>query len=250
MCLMKALLLTAMTGLAQINTPSTRPRKLLSREEAIHYLRRHVRAADRDWLQSATLAQLKGCQVEAKDGTVLFMPDGSGHYRALWTRDFAYMVRRAGDWFYCLSGYLTPPEKRSSLSRSRWNMDRQSYLSMWREGSGLIVGGGNSQHQPELATFEIRTGPLSLCQPDRAEPRQENGWDILRLVYGDTTTELRLRPVENGVELVFALVEKGPNTKEILGGFMLPCMVNESIRTSGTEGEVMLAPAQVWGEAW
>ena len=33
----------------------------------------------------------------ADDGTIMFTPDGRGNYAALWTRDFYYMVRYAGD---------------------------------------------------------------------------------------------------------------------------------------------------------
>jgi hypothetical protein len=35
--------------------------------------------------------------VRASDGTWLYTPDGKGNYRALWTRDFAYMVENAGE---------------------------------------------------------------------------------------------------------------------------------------------------------
>lgn len=57
-------------------------------------------AANREriaFLESTTLRFLAGCQVAAHDGTQLFTPDGKGNYRALWTRDFAYMVEHAGD---------------------------------------------------------------------------------------------------------------------------------------------------------
>jgi hypothetical protein len=40
---------------------------------------------------------LTGCQIKAHDGTMLYTPDGRGNYRALWTRDFAYMIENAGD---------------------------------------------------------------------------------------------------------------------------------------------------------
>jgi acetyl esterase/lipase len=49
------------------------------------------------WLEQKTASLLRGCQVDAADGTKLFTPDGQGNYRALWTRDFAYMVENAGD---------------------------------------------------------------------------------------------------------------------------------------------------------
>lgn len=45
---------------------------------------------------------LAGCRVTANDGTTLYTPDGKGNYKALWTRDFAYMVENAGD--------LMPPD--------------------------------------------------------------------------------------------------------------------------------------------
>ncbi len=54
------------------------------------------------WLTAKTAELLAGCRVTARDGTVLYTPDGRGNYRALWTRDFAYMVENAGD--------LLPPE--------------------------------------------------------------------------------------------------------------------------------------------
>jgi hypothetical protein len=54
------------------------------------------------WLTAKTRELLAGCQITAADGTVLYTPDGQGNYRALWTRDFAYMVENAGD--------LLPPE--------------------------------------------------------------------------------------------------------------------------------------------
>jgi hypothetical protein len=40
---------------------------------------------------------LKSSAVRAADGTLLYTPDGYGHYDALWTRDFAYMAEYAGD---------------------------------------------------------------------------------------------------------------------------------------------------------
>ena len=46
-------------------------------------------------LERLARQELEGCRVFAHDGTVLFTPDGQGHYAALWTRDFAYVVENA-----------------------------------------------------------------------------------------------------------------------------------------------------------
>jgi hypothetical protein len=51
---------------------------------------------ERGYLQAVTRELLIGSQVTADDGTILYTPDGKGNYRALWTRDFAYMVENAG----------------------------------------------------------------------------------------------------------------------------------------------------------
>ena len=49
------------------------------------------------WLTETTSELLGGCRVRADNGIWLYTPDGKGNYRALWTRDFAYMVENAGD---------------------------------------------------------------------------------------------------------------------------------------------------------
>ncbi len=49
------------------------------------------------WLRARTAELLRDCRLRASDGTWLFAPDRSGHYRACWVRDFAYMVQYAGD---------------------------------------------------------------------------------------------------------------------------------------------------------
>jgi len=52
---------------------------------------------DVEWMREATIQQLKGCRVKGAADTWLHTPDGIGNYKALWTRDFYYMVEYAGD---------------------------------------------------------------------------------------------------------------------------------------------------------
>jgi hypothetical protein len=53
--------------------------------------------SDTAWLTVRASELLKGCRVAADNGIQLYTPDGKGNYRALWTRDFAYMVESAHD---------------------------------------------------------------------------------------------------------------------------------------------------------
>ncbi len=50
-----------------------------------------------EYLEKTVSDLLKGCRIPADNGINLYTPDGSGSYKALWTRDFAYMVLYAGD---------------------------------------------------------------------------------------------------------------------------------------------------------
>jgi hypothetical protein len=49
------------------------------------------------WARARCEEVVRTCRVTAVDGTTLFTPDGIGHYGALWTRDFAYLVEHGGE---------------------------------------------------------------------------------------------------------------------------------------------------------
>ncbi len=56
-------------------------------------------------------------------------------------------VTRSGKWFHCISAIVAEP------TDNRWGMDRQSFVSLYHDDCGLIVGGGNSKDQPEWSNF-------------------------------------------------------------------------------------------------
>ncbi len=57
-----------------------------------------VRANDNtDWLEQETKRQVTGCRIKSDSGIWLHTPDGIGHYKALWVRDYYYFVKYAGE---------------------------------------------------------------------------------------------------------------------------------------------------------
>ena len=48
-------------------------------------------------IKEKTKELLDGCQVPSDKGISFYTPDGKGNYRALWTRDFYYMIENAMD---------------------------------------------------------------------------------------------------------------------------------------------------------
>ncbi|MBO9604541.1 MAG: hypothetical protein J7639_01245 [Paenibacillaceae bacterium] len=96
----------------------------------------------------------------------------------------AWVVRECG-WYVCLSGFAR------EAVESRWGMDRQSFIGIWHERTGLIVGGGNSKSQPEWSTFDV-SGPDGFRQyvPDAGEALA--GAPAVRLRYGSRQVTIAL----------------------------------------------------------
>ena len=64
----------------------------------LHCLVGSVRADDNAvWLKKETARQIAGCRIKSDSGVWLHTPDGIGHYKALWTRDYYYFVKYAGE---------------------------------------------------------------------------------------------------------------------------------------------------------
>jgi hypothetical protein len=93
-------------------------------------------------------------------------------------------VRRKAPWFYTLSGFTAP------TTRNRWGLDRQNFVSVWHEGVGLIIGGGNSKGQSEWSNFIFpRAGRLAYI-PSGGEVRENQ----LVLSYEDKKASLEVSP--------------------------------------------------------
>lgn len=100
-----------------------------------------IQAADVDWLERECRRLLDGCRKTAHDGTVIFTPDGSGHYGALWTRDFCYMVEGAGD--------LLPPAQVEAAIRYLLGGLRQDGTAPDRvQADGLAVYSAGPANRP------------------------------------------------------------------------------------------------------
>lgn len=104
------------------------------------FWRRLPRSNPTAWLEQTTRRLLAGCRVRAHDGTWLYTPDSQGHYAALWTRDFAYMVENAGD--------LLPPAEVEACLRYLIRGIRADGAAPDRvqaDGRALYVGGPADQ---------------------------------------------------------------------------------------------------------
>lgn len=86
----------------------------------------------RHWLQSEARRQLQGCTITAANGAKLFTPDGEGHYAALWTRDFAYMVENAYE-------LLNPDDVKKAIAYLLQGQRSDGCIPDRRQADGLSV---------------------------------------------------------------------------------------------------------------
>ncbi len=100
------------------------------------------------------------------------------------------IIRRSRGWFYCLSGIVTPPVD------NRWGQDRQNFISVWHERTGLIVGGGNSKGQPEWSTFVIGEGSNAVYLPSAAALHPGDADDVVTLTYADRPCSVKASVVD------------------------------------------------------
>ena len=161
------------------------------------------------------------------------------------------LVRRRGPWFYCLSGYLTPTDAIAKGTRVRWLKDRQNYLSVWHERTGLVVGGGNSKHQPECSTFEVIAGRVARLQADDAAPHAGDDADRLVLTYGATRCELAVRVIDDdNLELTFDAPESGDDAAAVRAGFTLPGLAGKTLVSSVDDAPHTLDNQESFGHSF
>jgi hypothetical protein len=114
-------------------------------------------------LSGETLARVAVAYLLLCEGDEEAPPQAREHYRN--TLDDVSIVRKDGPWIVALSGQCSPP-----WPENQFCLDRQALVSVWREGSRLVVDGSNAKFQPELATFHRPDGEC-LPRSARLRPR-------------------------------------------------------------------------------
>lgn len=160
------------------------------------------------------------------------------------------LLRRQDGWFTCLSGVVTPPVE------SRWGQDRQNYLSIWHEATGLIAGGGNAKDQPAFSTFVVGADTAGADEdrrylPTAARLQTQDGQDQVTLHYGDSACRLRVA-VEGPRRL--RLEMQGPGALPAVGqvqfklhpGTPLRSAAGTEFATDGTPVAIEAAAAGGW----
>ncbi len=157
-------------------------------------------------------------------------------------------IRKTGPWTVCLSGLMDQPVE------SQFTLDRQGHLSIYHEKVGLVVTGANSKHQPELATFQLKTKGQSAHLPTSSRLRMSDERDRLGLAYSTFFAELEIpAPAEDRLPFRFAITETGRGRLEEARLNLQLCLkAGEALETAKTkvalgQERLDLGPDQIGG---
>ncbi|MEN6625198.1 MAG: hypothetical protein ABFD69_03105 [Candidatus Sumerlaeia bacterium] len=119
------------------------------------------------------------------------------------------MTLRSGPWFVALSAFTAP------LSESRWIQDRQNFVSIYHQETGLYAGGGNTKLQPAWSSFTVGNTALLRHKAGDADPEFKPAGELyhipsearlapgadpqLDLVYGPVNCHIKLKIEPAGV---------------------------------------------------
>ncbi len=100
-------------------------------------------------------------------------------------------VMRQDDWCCSLCGY------ENSTHMGGFRLERQNLLSVWHAKTGLILGGGHANYQPEFSNFNVtdRKGILHYLHTAPQIKSQDNGIE-LTMTYGGLPVTLSMQIVD------------------------------------------------------
>lgn len=137
-------------------------------------------------------------------------------------------IRKTGSWVVALSGLRS-----RQPVRVLYNLDRQANLSVFHSRLGLIITGGNSKRQPELATFSEKLLGDVLYLPINSHLQMSETADRLSLAYNTFFSDLFVTaPNENRLQFRFAIVGKGAPPEEARLTLQLCLKAGETLETA------------------
>ncbi len=212
-------------------------------------------------LSSDLIASLLIHGQEGQMDSTAVSPSGSLEVMTEKGLDRAAVLRR-GPWYVCVSAYTAP------IPKSRWHQDRQNFVSIFHEKTGLIVGGGNTKLQPAWSNFTV--GDMALLQhkpgdenpdflpkgplfhvPSEAKLIREPQLG-LDLTYGKQVCRIRIQPKDDH-RLDLILSVPGLKDDPVAAHLTLLPHMKKLLETAGeqsvTLGDASIAwtPAQVAG---
>lgn len=147
------------------------------------------------------------------------------------------VVRKSGPWFTCLSAYCC------SIVQNRWILDRQNFISLYHDKTGLILGGGNTKLQPLWSTFTVGDTSQFAHKPGDENPNFLPPSDLLHV-----PTNAVLNPKSLDLALTYGPTQCGVRLELVNANMARLIYSVASLPAFPVEAHVTLIPAM--GETW
>ena len=136
-------------------------------------------------------------------------------------------IRKVGPWVICQSGIIS-----TQAVKNQFYLDRQANLSIFHKKLGLLISGANSKRQPELATFNEKTGGEVFYLPLSSRLQMAENGDRLSLAYNTFFADLYASVTNpNAVALRFVITGKGKPPDEARLNLQLCLKAGETLET-------------------
>ncbi|MFV0397428.1 MAG: hypothetical protein ACK5JU_05380, partial [Bacteroidales bacterium] len=109
---------------------------------------------DISFLELKAEEYIKGCVIQSNSGINLYTPDGKGNYKALWTRDFSYMVRYTGQ-------YIPDSDLKACIEYLIQGQRADGSMPDRVQPDGIPVYAGGGIHSP-LGEPNLDNGPFMV----------------------------------------------------------------------------------------
>jgi len=100
-------------------------------------------------------------------------------------------ILRKNGYYICLSGYVNKTDDYIKNTENRWIQDRTSFISVWHDSCGQIIGGGNSKAQPLWANFTVWKNTWCAWCPHAARVSHKDSALSVLLDYGQAECSIR-----------------------------------------------------------
>jgi hypothetical protein len=138
----------------------------------------------------------------------------------------------AGPWTAFLSWQLTPEHT------SRFVLDAQSFIEVYHQAAGYLVGGGNSKHMPRFSTLRRLTSGRPYI-PDSATPLyQTPDTAAAEYSFGADRVEVRLALAGDHAEIAFRLASCQQPGDRYEGAVTLRLQAGDIVQLDGVETTV------------
>jgi len=133
-----------------------------------------------DWLKQETQRLIEGCQIENDSGVLFHTPDGIGHYKGMWIREYYFIARYAGEFvsdanMKATIPYILDRQREDGCIPNKVQFDGKPVYKVGGQAYASHAVDNGSFMALAICEYVRRTGDYDFFR--RVEPKMRRGLD-------------------------------------------------------------------------